>query len=422
MRNSIALSHVALALAFTSTSALSEWPQYRGPLSDGSTTESLAKTVGFGEPEWRIPLNTGFSSFVADADTAYTVVRREAEGIKVETLLAIDQVTGKERWAKPLGLARYDGGGDSGAKGNKGGDGPRSTPAVADGRVFVIDASLGVYAFDAKTGDQLWKHNVMKEFKGSKIKWNNAASPLLDGGHLYMAGGGSGESFLAFEQKTGKLAWKSGDAKMTHATPIAADLHGKRQILFFNQKGITAVSSDKGTQLWHHDFPYQTSSAASPVVFEDIVYCSAGYGVGSTAFRVKQDAGTFTTEELWREAGNKMANHWSTPVCHKGYLYGIFGFKKYGDAPLSCYDIRTGKLKWAEQGFGPGHLTRAGDHLLVLGDAGQLVIAAADPEGYREIARQDLLDGKCWTTPILSGGKIFARSASEGICVTPKKS
>ena len=420
MRTSIAVTHIALSLAFTTTSALSEWIQYRGPQSNGSTAEALPKSMGFGDPVWRIKLNTGFSSFVADADTVYTIERREFDGVELETLLALDQATGKERWAKPMGLARYDGGGDSGAKGNKGGDGPRSTPAVSNGRVFVIDASLGVYAFKAKTGDELWRHDVIKKFNGSKIKWLNAASPLLDGEHLYMAGGGPGESFLAFKQATGKLAWKSGDAKMTHATPIAADLHGQRQILFFNQKGVTAMSPDKGAELWHHDFPYRTSSAASPVVFEDIVYCSAGYGVGSTAFRVKLDAEAFSTKELWREPGNKMANHWSSPVCRDGYLYGLFGFKKYGEAPLSCYDIRTGRLKWAEEGFGPGHLTMVGDQLLVLGDVGQLVVAAADPGGYREVAKKDLLDGKCWTTPIFSGGKIYARSASEGICVMPK--
>ena len=153
---------------------------------------------------------------------------------------------------------------------------------------------------------------------------------------------------------------------------------------------------------------------------KDIVYCSAGYGVGSTAFRVKLDAEAFSTKELWREPGNKMANHWSSPVCRDGYLYGLFGFKKYGEAPLSCYDIRTGRLKWAEEGFGPGHLTMVGDQLLVLGDVGQLVVAAADPEGYQEVAKKDLLDGKCWTTPIFSGGKIYARSATEGICVMPK--
>lgn len=409
--SSLAISAVALA------SAAANWPQYRGPLSDGTTKESLGTSVSLDKVAWRIPLNTGFSSFVVADDSVYTIERRDHEGSEHETLVALDPATGNERWAGVLGLARYDGGGDKGAPDNNGGDGPRSTPAVADGRVFVIDAALTVYAFDAKSGKLLWKHDVERAFDGRNIKWANAASPLLEGGRLYMAGGGPGQSFLAFDQKSGDVVWKSGDALMTHATPIATTLHGQRQILFFNQKGVTACDPDKGTQLWHHDFPYQTSSAASPVVFEDIVYCSAGYGVGSTAFRVSKDG---KTEELWRESGNRMSNHWSTPVCRDGYLYGLFGFKKYGSAPLACYDIRTGEKQWEERGFGPGHLTLAGENLIVLGDQGQLVVAAADPSGYRELAKRELLEGKCWTTPILADGRIYARSIKEGVCVVTK--
>ena len=409
----------AATIALLTSTAFALWPQYRGPQSDGSTAEKLPAAVAFAKPSWRVPLNTGFSSFVSDGLAVYTVVRREIEGSEHEVLLSLHAETGKEQWASRLGLSRYDGGGDSGADGNKGGDGPRSTPAVANGKVFVIDAGLSVYGFDADDGKELWNHNVLREFKGRQIRWKNAASPLVEGNFIYMAGGGEGQSFLAFHQDTGKLAWKTGDALMTHATPIATTLLGQRQILFFNQKGVTSVDPGQGTQLWHHDFPYRTSSAASPVVYEEVVYCSAGYGVGSTAFQVNKDGRAYTTEELWRESGNKMANHWSTPVCYKGHLYGIYGFKKYGDGPLACYDIRTGALKWEKSGFGPGHLTLVDDRLLVLGDAGQLVVAAADPSGYKEIANQDLLDGKCWTTPIFSGGKIFARSAKEGICVSP---
>lgn len=419
--NSSFITYAFSSLILLATPASALWPQYRGPASDGSTTEKISNTISFPkEVDWRIPLNTGFSSFVTDGKAAYTVVRREVEGSEHEVLVALNANSGQELWAATLGLSRYDGGGDSGADGNKGGDGPRSTPAVANGKVFVIDAAINVYAVDAATGKELWKHNIKREFKGRKIKWENAASPLLEGDHLYMAGGGEGESFLAFKQSSGELAWKTGDALMTHATPIATTILGKRQILFFNQKGVTSLDPAKGTQLWHHDFPYRTSSAASPVVFEDMVYCSAGYGVGSTAFQVKKEDSGFTTEELWRKSGNKMANHWSTPVCYKGHLYGLFGFKQYGDAPLSCYDLKTGELKWEESGFGPGHLTLVNDKLLVLGDAGQLVVAAADPTSYKEMAKQDFLDGKCWTTPIYSGGKIYARSATEGICVAPK--
>lgn len=421
-RYSLPVLAAASVILGASSALAATWNQYRGPQHDGSTAEPLPSKVSLSDPSWRIPLNTGFSSFVSDGASVYTVVRREVEGSDFEALLALDASTGKERWAQTLTFLRYGhDGGNSGARGNDGGDGPRSTPAVLDGRVFVIDSDLRVYAFGADSGKSLWKHDLMREFGGRNIKWKNAASPLLDGGRLYVAGGGAGQSFLAFDQKNGELVWKTGDALMTHATPVAATLHGQRQILFFNQKGVTSVAAADGKTLWHHDFPFRISSAASPVIYEDIVYCSAGYGVGAAAFRVTKSGEGYATEELWRERGNDLANHWSTPVCKDGYLYGLYGFKEYGNAPLACVDIRTGEMKWKEAGFGPGHLTLVGDQLLVLGDAGQLAVVAAIPKGYQELAKETLLKGKCWTTPVYSGGKIFARSASEGLCLTLKR-
>ena len=68
-------------------------------------------------------------------------------------------------------------------------------------------------------------------------------------------------------------------------------------------------------------------------------------------------------------------------------------------------------------GFGPGQVILAGDKVLALTDAGELVIFDAKPDAYRELARAKVLDGKCWGTPILSGGRIFARSTKEAVCV-----
>ena len=100
-----------------------------------------------------------------------------------------------------------------------------------------------------------------------------------------------------------------------------------------------------------------------------------------------------------------------------GYLYGMFSFKKYGTGPLACVDIRTGELKWQEAGFGPGHLIMAGGQLIASGDQGQLVLVNPSPTGYDEVTRIDVLAGKSWSTPVLSGGKVYARSSKEAVCL-----
>src|SRR6266581_1217924 len=215
--------------AVTALASASDWPAYRGTAGHGISAESIpANSSAAPKRLWRIDTRNGFSSFAVSGDKAFTVVTREHEGIPSETCIAVDAASGKELWAVPTGATKYDQGGDSGAEENKGGDGPRSTPAVKDGRVFVYSSSMMLHCLDAMSGKPLWKKNIIGEFGGSNIKWQSAMSPVLDGALVFVAGGGHGQSLLAFDQKTGALAWKSGDEQMTHATPTVATIHGVR--------------------------------------------------------------------------------------------------------------------------------------------------------------------------------------------------
>jgi outer membrane protein assembly factor BamB len=235
---------------------------------------------------------------------------------------------------------------------------------------------------------------------------------------VLVAGGGAGQSLLAFDKADGKLAWKAFDETMTHATPTAATIQGQRQVVFFVKSGLLAVEPTSGKELWRYAFPFRISTAASPVVAGDIVYCSAGYGVGAGAVKLAKADGKFTATEIYRFNGDKpLANHWSTPVLHDGHLYGMFQFKEYGSGPVKCVEVATGKVKWEKAGFGPGHVILVDGHVLALGDAGQLVLIKATPDSYQEVARADVLAGKCWTTPVVAGGRVYARSTKEAVCL-----
>ena len=100
-------------------------------------------------------------------------------------------------------------------------------------------------------------------------------------------------------------------------------------------------------------------------------------------------------------------------MCKDGYLYGMFQFKNYGNGPVKCVDIRTGEVKWSQPGFGPGNVIMSGDRILALSDKGELVLFEASPNGYAEKARADVLDGKCWSTPTIANGRIYARSTTQ---------
>lgn len=415
------------ALVITGTVAASssaaDWAQYRGPTTDGQSPEKLAFAASVNSNSltrvWKIPAETGFSSFAVADGKAYTIVGRQIDGVKREVLLALNAADGKELWAKPFGVARYDGGGDNGQPNNKGGDGPRSTPSVGDGRVFVYSSAMKLICFDAKDGQEIWAQDIAKDFGGKNIRWQSAASPLLDEGRVFVAGGGAGQSLLAFDQKTGANLWKTQDDAVVHATPVVAVIHGVRQVIFITQSGLVATAPKTGAVLWRQEFNGKTVGA-SPVVSGDLVYCSAGYGTGAMVARIKKNGDTLTAEQVWKKP-NQLMNHWSTPVAKDGYLYGLFGQAAFGAAPLKCIDLATGEEKWSKPNFGMGGVILVDGHLLALCDFGELRVIKATPEGYQQEGLFKAIDGKCWSTPSYSDGKLYLRSTTEGVCYVAAK-
>ena len=395
-----------------------DWSQYRGDGS-GIVRESIPwKPAGL-KQVWKVPSPGGFSSFVVAEGRAFTQILREVDGASQEVLVALDAASGKEIWSQNFRVANYgNAGGNDGTPNNKGGDGPRSTPTLVGKSVVTLSSQLVLGAFDQVTGKPLWTKDLMADHAGRNITWQNAASPLLEGGLLYLAGGGPGQSLLAVNPENGAVVWKAFDEKMTHATPEAATIHGQRQVIFFLQSGLLSVEPKTGKELWRYSFPFKISTAASPVADGDIVYCSAGYGVGAGAVKVAKTGDAWTATEIYRVPGDKdLANHWSTPVVKDGHMYGMFQFKKYGVGPIKCVELATGKIKWSQDGFGPGHVVLSGSDVVALSDAGELVRMVANPDGYKEISRQKVLDGKCWTTPAVAGGRVFVRSTKEAACL-----
>jgi outer membrane protein assembly factor BamB len=391
-----------------------DWPQFRGPNHDGTTPQKInTHWAGGGPPViWQIPLGASFGTYSVSGDHAFIFTMK---GEEEETCFGLDARNGQVRWSRGIDQTIHD---------REGGDGPRSTPAFVDGKVYVLGTYLKLACLDANDGKILWIHDLMREFNGARLGWGNAASPVVDGNLVFVCAGGKGQSLIAFNKDTGAVAWKTQDDKPTHASPVPASILGMRQVIFFTQKGLVSVKPESGQVLWRQEFPYNVSTAASPVVCgEDIVYCTAGYGSGSGAFKITRSGDAFTSTQLWHKHGNKIVNQWSTPVYKDGYLYGLYGFKEFNTEPLKCIDVKTGQEKWAREGFGQGQVIMVAGNLLVQGDQGQIVLVQATPDGYREISRcQPLTGSKCWTEPAVANGRLYVRSQLGGACldVSPK--
>jgi outer membrane protein assembly factor BamB len=382
-----------------------DWPEYRGPAGDGITTDKILTHWPSSGPKvlWSVPLGEAFGSFAVAGDKAF-VFEKSDDG---EACAALDARTGKQLWSTRIDRTISD---------RAGGDGPRSTPTVDGDNVYVLGTFLKLACLSAADGKVVWSHDLVAEFGGGGHQWGNAASPLVEGDLVIVAGGGRGESIIAFKKDTGDVAWKELDEKITHATATPATIDGVRQDIFFMQSGLVSIAPETGEVLWKQPFPFSVSTAASPVVEKDVVYCSAGYGVGAGVYRITKNGDKFESAQIWRMPGGDI-NHWSTPVIRGDYVYGLFGFKQFKTMPLKCIELATGREVWSKPGFGQGGLVMVGDNLLVQADTGQLVLVEATPKAYHALGIARPLGGKCWTMPVVADGKIYTRSTKQGVCL-----
>ncbi len=405
------LFKVAILVAVTATirdATAEDWPLYRGPKGDGVAAERINLDWPAGGPKrlWRVSLTNGLSSITISEGRVFTQSRRSVNGQDLEFCLAYAADTGTMLWNQAVGNASYPHGGVGSD------DGPRSTPVVKAGHVYVLSSYLDLVCLEAASGAVVWNKNLRAEFGSNPILWQNAASPLLVGDLVLLNLNAGSRRLAAFRADTGGLVWRALEERMTHATPVAATIHGIPHAIFLTQTGLVAVAPEDGRELWRHAFGYNTSTGASPVVEGNTVYCSAAYGVGATAVSIGQAGDVFTSEERWKKRGALM-NHWSTAVAHEGHVYGLYGQSLHYSAPLKCVELATGAEKWSEDGFGLGATLLVNDKILALTEGGEIVIVEPDPAAYRELGRFQAVQGKAWNSPALSGGRLFVRSTTE---------
>ncbi|GAA5506350.1 PQQ-binding-like beta-propeller repeat protein [Novipirellula caenicola] len=171
--------------------------------------------------------------------------------------------------------------------------------------------------------------------------------------------------------------------------------------------GLRILDASNGKQIdaFPWPSPFRTNST-TPIVQDDTIYISTGYGVGCGKFRL-----TDGKLELIYD-NREMRNHFNNSILYQGNLYGFDGNSNLGRVvQLICMDHETGDVLWQQRGLGCGSLMVADGKLVVLSEDGQLVIAEATGKEYKELARAEILDGRCWTVPVLLDGHVYARNA-----------
>ena len=378
-----------------------DWPQWRGLGRDGvSLEERLVRSWPPGGPTeiWRRAIGTGYSGIVVSNHHLYTLDQNGDE-----SLLALSAVNGQELWHLSLG---------SGFSSDQG-DGPRGTPAADQELVFAVSGRGTLVAADRSSGRQVWKHDLPREFDSTSPTWGFSTSPLVKGELVLVEPGGQGGgSLAAFRKNDGTLVWSSHGDPVGYSSPLGVEFQGQPQILFFTGRNLLSVTLEQGKVLWQ--VPWTTSydvNASTPIwIPPNRVFISSGYGVGGAVFEVGRSG---APRQVWKN--REMRNHFSTSVYLNGFLYG------FDNATLKCIDAADGSMKWRARGLGRGSLISADGMLIVLGERGQLALVEATPGAYNELARAQVLRGKCWTSPTLAHGKLYLRNQEEIVCLDLQK-
>jgi outer membrane protein assembly factor BamB len=233
--------------------------------------------------------------------------------------------------------------------------------------------------------------------------------------------GDSDCSLVAFDVESGDVRWAAGTRPAAYSSPIVADLAGERQIIIVNQSWVTAHRASDGKVLWEHPWVDEHDTNASisqPVPLGgDRMFLSKGYGTGASLLKIQRDSsGQFSAEPIWKPAIKRvMKTKFSNVVVHDGYVYGL------DDVLLSCIELETGKLRWKKRRtpeFGYGQIMLVGDVILVLSETGELVLAEASPEEYRELASLQALDeaNVTWNNPAFAPPYLLIRNSREAAC------
>jgi outer membrane protein assembly factor BamB len=388
------------APALQSDSTASSWPGFRGQDRDGVYHGPIRVAWDGLTPLWRKSIGGGRASFAVSGDHAFTIEQRQ----KNEVVAAYDVATGKELWTNAW-PERFNSA-FMGIMG--GGEGPRATPAFADGLVYALGGRGELRCLDAVTGKLVWRTNILQDAGAKNLTWGMAGSPLVAGDAVIVQPGGSkGRSVAAYDRRTGKRLWTALDDKTAYASPMQATILGVPQFLVVTASRVLGLSVDQRTVLW--EFPWKTdhdASAAQPIVIGDgRVFYSSGYGTGAAVVELTKSGETFAVREVWRNI--RMKNRQSTSVLREGFIYGL------DEGILACIDAATGDLKWKGGRYGHGQVLLAGDHLVVTTEEGELALVAASPEKFHEIARVPAIDGETWNVPALAGGILLVRNTRQ---------
>jgi len=397
-RHLVALFFVALICSQNLQSQ--DWNQWRGPNRDGSSSSFKQPKVFPDELKkvWSVEVGIGHSSPIVSGERVFLLSRVGEQ----EVVAAYGRESGKLIWKDA-----YDTPYTMNPAAMSHGKGPKSTPLVANGRLYTFGISGILSCYNASTGKLLWRNDFRKKFPVQSPDFGTAMSPMIEKGMLIVhAGGPDNGALLALDAETGNEKWSwTGDGP-AYASPIAVDLNGTRQIVTQSQKNIIGVAAANGELLWK--IPFETDYAqnsVTPVIYKDMLIFS-GIDKGVFAVRVTKEDGRWSPQTVWQN--EKAAMYLSSPVLIGDYLYGMTHFRK---GQFFCLDARTGETKWTSVGAEGENaaIIHGGSVIFFLDNNADLTIVNATDKKYEVLKKYTVAKSPTWAEPVITEDEIFIK-------------
>ena len=383
-----------------------EWPQWHGPQRDRVwLTRDLPAMLAKEPPRrWTKPLGGGFGGVAVSGGLVY-VMDRQAIPTEVERVVCMELDSGKTKWVREYPVAY---------KGLDYGNGPRCTPTVHDGLAYTLGAVGHLYCLKAADGEIVWKHDCVQEFAAKYPTWGLASSPLIDGDRVLVQVGAKDGCIMAFDRKTGAVAWKALQDRAGYAAPIRIDAGKSKLVVMWTAENVNGLDAETGKVIWSVPFTVSYDVAISDPVWHDGVLLCGQYWEGSLALKLDEHGAD--PQRAWES--RKLRLLMSTPLIRDGHAYCLDR-----DNGLVCVEMKTGKIRW--DGFRVSYdkrnphasLVWTGDgRALILNEKGELIQAKLAPTKYEELGRSKIFDGS-WAHPAFARGCMVVRDDKQIICV-----
>lgn len=358
---------------------------------------------------WRHPIGAGWSAFSVVNGFAITMEQRGAR----EQVVCYDVRSGEHRWTT-----------DWDERFTVHSVGPRSTPTIRNGRVFSLGAWGHLTCLDGATGTVIWHRELLHDLglnwreENQDVRFGRAGSPLVTDSLVVVPGGGPPKrraSLLAYDVVTGEPRWRGGECQISYSSPVLAELLGTTQVLTVNEDTASGHSLRTGEELWSHPWPGDSAvdaNVSQPVPISDSrVLLTAGYRRGAAVIELSRSAhdAPIDVRRIWRNR-SVLNTKFTNVVIWDGCAYGL------SNGRLEAVDLETGERCWREGRYGNGQILRVNNLLLILGQAGELVLVRLNATGPTVLGRLQALTGTTWNNLALYGQQLLIRNATEAAC------